>query len=142
MEALLAKHHVGALALAFHDRVALTLVNYVYADRWIYARLEDGPDLTMLKHHQWVALEVNEIEGIYDWRSVTVNGSVRLLRNEQGSAAGGEFHTALEQLRSVDPAAFTRDDPMPERVQLIRIHVDEMAGREARSKSAGGLPSA
>ena len=89
-----------------------------------------------------LAKRSRQVEKRLSQPAVTVNGSVRLLRNEQGSAAGGEFHTALEQLRSVDPAAFTRDDPMPERVQLIRIHVDEMAGREARSKSAGRLPSA
>lgn len=41
-EALLAKHHVGSMAIAFHDRVTIALVNYVYAERWIYGRSRTG----------------------------------------------------------------------------------------------------
>ena len=133
IEAVLAKHHVATLGIAFHDQVSLLLVNYVYADRWVYARLETGPDLESIKHHPWVALAVNEIDGIYDWRTVTVNGSLELLKDEPATVQSREFHEALERLRAVVPEVLTTRDPMPQRVQLVRVHADELAGREARS---------
>ncbi|MEP6491740.1 MAG: pyridoxamine 5'-phosphate oxidase family protein [bacterium] len=139
-EALLAKHHVGFMAISFHDRVTIALVNYVYADRWIYARMEDGPDLATLRHHHWVAFEVSEVQGIYDWRTVTVNGSVQLLSDESPHDAS-DVREALEQLRSAVPAVFTPRDPMPQRVQLLRLHADELKGREARSSERAGLPA-
>ena len=142
MEALLTKHHVGSMALAFHDRVTISLVNYVYSKQWIYARLEDGPDLTTVQHQRWVAFEVSEIEGIYDWRSVTARGSVELLPHGGAGAAKREFDAAVEMLRSAVPAVFTKRDPMPQRVQVIRIHVDELAGRQSRSNSPADLPPA
>jgi nitroimidazol reductase NimA-like FMN-containing flavoprotein (pyridoxamine 5'-phosphate oxidase superfamily) len=142
-EALLARHHVGSMAISFHDRVRTALVNYVYAGGWIYGRMEDGPDLATLKHHHWVAFETREVDGIYDWRTVSVNGPVELLSDQGGEREAAEFRQALERIRSVVPAVLTRRDPMPQRVQLFRLFADEVAGREARtSTSAGELPPA
>jgi hypothetical protein len=39
-------------------------------------------------------------------------------------------------MRAVVPAVLTSDDPIPERVQILRIHVDEIRGRDARSGTA------
>ena len=139
-DALLAKHHVGRVTFAFHDRMALALVNYVYSKEWIYVRMEPGPQLATLKHHQWVAFGVDEINGIYDWRSVTIHGSVQLLSPDKAVAGLRDYNTALELMRSVVPAILTKDDPMPQRVQLMRIHVDEIEGRESRSSGADALP--
>ena len=132
-EALLAGLHVAAMAFAFHDRVAITLVNYVYRNDWIYSRIEDGPDLAMLRHHQWVALEARAATGTFDWRTVTVNGSVELLSNAGPPAAIRTYQEAAALLRSVVPTIFTERDPFPQRVQLFRLHADIVAGREART---------
>ena len=120
----------------------LALVNYVYADGWIYARMETGPHFTTLEHHQWLAFGVDEITGIYDWRSVTVHGSVQLLSDDKTSAGWRDYNAALELLRSVVPAILTKDDPMPQRVHFLRVHVDEVEGREAHSSGGEGLPRA
>lgn len=86
---------------------------------------------------------MNEIKGIYDWRTVTVNGSVQLLSDDGSTHEATEFREALEQLRSAVPAVFTTRDPMPQRVQIFRLHADELVGREARSDAgADDLPPA
>lgn len=141
-KALLAKHHVGSIAIAFHDRVTIVLVGYVYSGGWIYGRMEEGPDLTTLKHHHWVAFQTNEIDGIYDWRTVTVHGSVQLLFDDGSTPRGAEYRKAVELLRTAVPAVFTPRDPMPERVQLFRLYADTIEGREAQSDSVTGLPPA
>jgi nitroimidazol reductase NimA-like FMN-containing flavoprotein (pyridoxamine 5'-phosphate oxidase superfamily) len=131
-EALLAKHHVGSLAIAFHARVTIVLVNYVYADRSIYGRLEEGPDVAAVQHRQWVAFQVSEIAGTYDWRTVTAHGSIHILTDEDSVTEATEFQKALGLIRSVSPAVLTPSDPMPQRVRLFRIFVDSLTGREAR----------
>jgi nitroimidazol reductase NimA-like FMN-containing flavoprotein (pyridoxamine 5'-phosphate oxidase superfamily) len=141
IEALLAKHHVGSMAIAFHDRVNIALANYVYTDRHIYGRLEDGPDLATVRHHHWVAFQVSEIDGIYDWRTVTANGSIQVLTDGPSVGEATEFRTVLDLIRDVVPAVFTARDPMPQRVHLFRMYVDEVTGREARSGARGRLPT-
>jgi nitroimidazol reductase NimA-like FMN-containing flavoprotein (pyridoxamine 5'-phosphate oxidase superfamily) len=131
--ALLAELHVGSIAFAFHDRVHIALVNYVYRDDWIYGRMEDGPDLETLRHHQWVALEAHEATGIYDWQTVTVNGSIELLSTPDSHASGRESREAVTVLRSVVPEILTEHDPAPQRVQLFRLHVDSVDGREVHA---------
>jgi nitroimidazol reductase NimA-like FMN-containing flavoprotein (pyridoxamine 5'-phosphate oxidase superfamily) len=142
IDALLSKHHVGFMAIAFHDHVTIQLVNYVYADDWIYARMERGPDLTAVRHHHWVAFEVSEVSGVYDWRTVSITGSVQLLTDGPAAQAAEQYQAAVARLRSAVPAVFTDKDPMPQRVQLFRLHVDEASGRESRRNAHGDLPAA
>jgi nitroimidazol reductase NimA-like FMN-containing flavoprotein (pyridoxamine 5'-phosphate oxidase superfamily) len=141
-ELLLSKHHTGRMAFAFHDRVMMSLVNYVYADRWIYARLEQGPALDTLEHQQWVAFEVDEIQGVYDWRTVIVHGSVQFLNNDRSSPDWRDFNHALRLLRGEVSSILANDDPQPERMQIYRIHLDECMGRESKSNCVQSLPSA
>jgi nitroimidazol reductase NimA-like FMN-containing flavoprotein (pyridoxamine 5'-phosphate oxidase superfamily) len=141
-ERLLSIHHTGRMAFAFHDRVMLVLVNYVYANGWIYARMEQGPALRTLQHRQWVAFEVDEIGGVYDWRTVVVHGSVQFLKNDRLSPDWCEFNRALELLRNQISSIHTSSDPQPARLQLYRIHVDDCIGRESRSNCMHDLPRA
>ena len=141
-EEILAMHHTGRMAFAFHDRVMMTIVNYVYTNGWIYARLELGPMITTLQHHQWVAFEVDEVSGVYDWRTVIVHGAVQFLSNDRSSPEWRAFNRALELLRGQVPTILTKEDPLPERVQLYRIHLDECFGRESRSNCVKSLPRA
>jgi len=120
----------------------MALVNYVYADRWIYARLEQGPALSTLKHRQWVVFEVDEIHGVYDWRTVIVCGSVQFLDNDRSSPDWRDFNRALCLLRGEVASILTSDDPHPERLQIYRIHLDDCSGRESKSNCVQSLPSA
>ena len=139
-EHLLSAHHTGRMAFAFHDRVTMTLVNYVYANDWIYARLEQGPALRTLRHRQWVAFEVDEIAGVYDWRTVIVHGAVQFLENDRSLPEWADFNHALELLRGQVPSILTNDDPQPDRLQLYRIHLDECFARESKSNLARTPP--
>jgi nitroimidazol reductase NimA-like FMN-containing flavoprotein (pyridoxamine 5'-phosphate oxidase superfamily) len=132
METILSAHHVGFLSLTHHDRVTIALVNYVYADKSIHGRLEGGPDVSTLRHHQWVAFAVSEIDGIYDWRTVLVHGSLYLL-SQTSQSEEREYDETLARLRSVVPAVLTPRDPAPQRAQLFRLHVDTMEGQSSHS---------
>ena len=131
---LLARNHVGRIAYSFHDRVDVEPIGYVYRDGWIYARTSLGAKLATLRHHQWVAFQVDEIRSPFDWRSVVVHGATYFLEPERGPKDRSEYEAALAVVRTIDPGALTGHDLTPERTSLFRVHAAELTGREARSK--------
>ncbi|HEY0971989.1 MAG TPA: pyridoxamine 5'-phosphate oxidase family protein [Gemmatimonadales bacterium] len=127
--ALLERQQVGRLAHAFRGRVDVVPVSYIHRDGWLYGRTSMGPKLLTLAHHHWVAFEVDEIRGPFDWTSVVIRGSFHPI-DPEGSEPERERHAeALEVLRSRYPETFTEEDFAPHRTVLFRIHVDEMTGR-------------
>jgi nitroimidazol reductase NimA-like FMN-containing flavoprotein (pyridoxamine 5'-phosphate oxidase superfamily) len=129
--ALLARNHVGRLAFALHDRVDIQPLHYVYEAGWIYGRTSEGAKLTALAHHQWVAFEVDEVHGAFEWTSVVVQGSFH--RIDAGSPvpdAAAEAH-AVRLLRTIVPETFTLEDPVPFRTVVFRVALGETTGRTA-----------
>jgi nitroimidazol reductase NimA-like FMN-containing flavoprotein (pyridoxamine 5'-phosphate oxidase superfamily) len=131
--ALLERNHVGRLAFSFHDRVDIEPISYVYADEWLYARTSNGTKLETVHHHPWVAFEVDEVQGRYDWQSVVVRGTIYFLYPDRGPRERETYDAAVALLRSVDGDALTDADATPNRRSLFRIHADEITGRTARS---------
>jgi nitroimidazol reductase NimA-like FMN-containing flavoprotein (pyridoxamine 5'-phosphate oxidase superfamily) len=135
MEALLTRHHVGRLAFSFHDDVDIEPVHYVYADQVLYMRTAPGHKLATLAHHRWVAFEVDEVENLFDWRSVVVHGAVYVVEAGTTPESRAIHARTLARLQELVPALFTADDPAPERTILLRLHVDRMTGRAATTAS-------
>jgi nitroimidazol reductase NimA-like FMN-containing flavoprotein (pyridoxamine 5'-phosphate oxidase superfamily) len=134
--ALLERHHFGRLAFSFHDRVDIEPISYVFSDGWLYGRTSRGTKLTTVRHHPWVAFEVDEIEGQFDWRSVVVHGTLYFLDDEGGDRAAHEpYAHAVDLLRSIDAGALTPADATPERVAVFRIYADDITVRAARTSA-------
>ena len=133
--ALLKQQHIGRLAYAFHDRVGIEPISYVYSDGWVYGRTSPGTKLTAMMHHPWVAFEVDEIESRFDWRSVVVHGALYRLQPDGGDRDRETYSEAVRLLREFDAAVLTAADTTPERDILFRIHADELTARGARSTS-------
>lgn len=131
--ALLQRHHVGRLAFSFHDRVDVEPISFVYNDGWVYGRTSPGTKLRTVRHSPWVAFEVDEIEGRFDWRSVVVHGTIYFLDPEGGDREREAYGAALQLLRSLDADILTPADATPQRSTLFRIHADSVTGRAARS---------
>lgn len=132
--ALLERNHVGRLAFTFHDRVDIEPLSYVYANGWLYARTSPGKKLSSVHHHPWVAFEVDEVRGRFDWKSVVVRGTIYFFDAERGEREREAYSAAVDVLRSVDRDALGETDATPHRRVLFRIHVDEITGRMAQSK--------
>ena len=126
--ALLERHHAGRLAFTFHDRVDIEPISYVLTDEWLYARTAPGTKLVNLAHHPWVAFEVDEITGPFDWRSAVAHGTAYFIPSHGDKAL---YEEATRILRSIDPRALTHEDLVPERTILFRIHIDSLTGRAA-----------
>ncbi|MEO8622797.1 MAG: pyridoxamine 5'-phosphate oxidase family protein [bacterium] len=130
--AMIKRGVVGRLAFSFHDRVDITPIHYVYADGWLYARTSHGAKMTTLRHSPWVALEVDEVEGVFDWQSVVVHGTVHAMEPAQGPAFV-RWQKGMDLLRQLIPEMETVRDPVPFRSIVFGIFIDSMSGRSSSS---------
>lgn len=135
IEAIIARNYVGRIAFAFHDRVDIQPIHYVYERGWLYGRTSEGEKIATLQHNQWVAFEIDEIKDTFDWRSVVIHGSFWRI-HPLGSPHAEEVWTkAAELVSKVVPGALTEKDPVPFRQILFRIAVSDVRGREAQRKA-------
>jgi nitroimidazol reductase NimA-like FMN-containing flavoprotein (pyridoxamine 5'-phosphate oxidase superfamily) len=132
-ERILERNTVGRVAFSLRDRVDIQPIHYVYDDGWIYGRTSAGSKVATLERNKWLAFEVDEVDGIFDWRSVVVHGGFYILE-ENGLDRDRElFEHALRLLRRVVPGTLTPRDPVHFRTVLFRVPLQEVSGREAVS---------
>lgn len=126
---LLARNSVGRVAYSHRDRVDIEPLHYVLDGEWIYLRTSAGSKVAAMAHNRWVAFEIDEVEELFRWRSVVVHGSIHMVTAD---ASGVETHEhAIEAMRQIIPESLTETDPVPFRDVILRIHLDEVTGREA-----------
>lgn len=131
IEAMLRAHHYGRLAFSFRDRVDVEPIHYVYGEGWLFCRTSPGTKVTQLAHHPWVAFEIDEVRGLFEWRSAVVKGTVYFVEPDGSDLQESAWQTALAALRQLVPDALAEGDPTPARTVVFRIHIDEMHGRAA-----------
>jgi nitroimidazol reductase NimA-like FMN-containing flavoprotein (pyridoxamine 5'-phosphate oxidase superfamily) len=131
IQSLLARNHVGRIAFSFHDRVDIRPIHYVYSDNWIFGRTSQSDKLDVLRHNQWVAFEVDEVNGPFDWMSVVAHGSFYRLTDEDMPQSAELRAEALKHVRSFIPSALRETDPVPDRTELFAIALDKLTGRAA-----------
>lgn len=129
--ALLQRNNVGRLAFAQGPLVDVQPVHYVMGDGWIFGRTSAGEKLVTLRHNWRVAFEVDEIEDLFEWRSVVVRGGFYVLSPTGPPSEAARWQHALEALRTLIPETLTDDDPVPFRNVLFGIAVQEVTGRAA-----------
>jgi nitroimidazol reductase NimA-like FMN-containing flavoprotein (pyridoxamine 5'-phosphate oxidase superfamily) len=131
---MLGRNHVGRLAYRDASRLNIQPIGYVARDNVLFLRSAPGAKMDALARDPYVAFEVDEIEGPFDWRSVVVQGTIYTVERD-GSAAE---QRAVDAIRSVMRGAFTDRDPAPDRKIIYGLYVHEVAGRMAQSHA---LPS-
>jgi uncharacterized protein len=134
-EEFLDRNWMGRIAFAAHSRVDIEPLSYVRRGKWIFGRTSHGTKITVIDHYPWVAFEVDEVEGPFDWCCVVIHGSFYQL-SPAGNAFDKNTHReAVAALHELAPEAWTRSDPAPHRTIIFGIHIDSMTGRSASTKS-------
>ena len=129
---VLGRQQVGRLAFADGSQVDIRPVHYVLHDDWIFGRTaSDSGKLQTLDRFWRVAFEVDEIDGLFDWRSVVVRGGFYLLTSTGSPTEARRWSTAVDALRALIPTTLTEDDPVPFRDAIFGISIQEMTGRRA-----------
>ena len=130
-EALLGRHNVGRIAYSFRDRVDIEPVHYVFEDGHIYGRTQFGTKVEVMAHHPWVAFEVDEVDALFEWRSVVVHGRIVFPDPIGPPDEAAQYARGMEVFRTLVPAAFTDADPTPARDIVFVLHINDMSGRAA-----------
>jgi nitroimidazol reductase NimA-like FMN-containing flavoprotein (pyridoxamine 5'-phosphate oxidase superfamily) len=131
---IISRNRLGRIAFSFHDAVDIRPISYAYDKGWIFGRTSPGDKLETLRHNQWVAFEVDEIAGAFDWVSVIARGSF-YTTGPEGSMADMSFHEhAMTQINRASPEAFTAEDPTGFRTEVFAIHVDLLTGRSCSTE--------
>lgn len=139
-EAVLRLHSVGRLAFTLHDRVNVLPVHYAYAGGWLYGRSAPGGKLLQILRNRWVAFEIDEHEGLFDWKSVVVHGALYVIEPTRSAHERAVYDRAVQLLRGLIPETLDIGDPVPFRNQLFRIHAAEITGRYSVSRGGFALP--
>lgn len=135
--ALLARNVVGRLAFVRDGRPDVRPLHYRYEAGWIYGRTSAGSALGALAGKPWVAFEVDEVAGAFDWASVVVRGTFHPLDPAARDGDLGPAVHATSRMRTIVPATLDAGDPAPHRTVLFRISIGEMTGRRAEPGGAG-----
>ena len=133
---LLTRNHVGRLAFARRTYVDIQPIHYVFADDIVHFRTAPGSKLVTLARNQWVAFEVDEIEGKFDWRSVVLHGVVYIVEDGDLPEQHAEYAATLSHLRTFIPETFRPSDPTPFRSVLVRLYVQTASGRAATTEAS------
>lgn len=136
---ILARNHVARLAYLLDGRVDIEPIHYVFAEGTLYGRTAPGTKLSALGRDYWVAVEVDEVEDMFRWRSVVVHGGFHRIPPNQPGTQQVLWEHAVELLRGLVPGALTSADPTPHRTVLFRIPIQQAEGRAA-SRGPGGEP--
>ena len=133
-EALLKRNQVGRIAFSFHDQVDVRPIHYVFDNGWLFGRTSAGNKLETLRHNQWVAFEVDEVDGPFDWRSVIVRGAFYRFDPDGNEFEARLYQRGLELIRKIVPETLTDRDPVPFRTELFGMKVDSATGRLCSTK--------
>lgn len=131
---LLQRHTHGRIALSHKDRVDIAPIHYVLEDGWLYCRTAAGNKLEMATHNRWVAFQVDDVQGLFDWQSVVVKGGLYLLRKAGSAEERAIYEKGLAIVRRLIPESMSSDDPVPDRAIIFRVHIDELTGRAASTR--------
>ena len=131
IEQILSRNHVARLAWSFHDRVDIEPVHYVYDRGSLFGRTSPGSKLATLAHNPWVAAEVDEVHGLFEWRSVVARGAFYTLSADGAAPEAAAWARGIDLLRTLIPETGTADDPVAFRSIIFQIRLDETSGRES-----------
>jgi nitroimidazol reductase NimA-like FMN-containing flavoprotein (pyridoxamine 5'-phosphate oxidase superfamily) len=130
--ALLNRNCVGRIAFAHKGQVDIEPLHYGFDGTDMYVRTAPGTKLTMLGHNPYVAFEVDEVRGKFDWESVVCHGTVYRVEPLGSEVEQTTYTAALAALRRIVPETLTDGDPVPFRRVILRIHIHSKRGVAAR----------
>jgi nitroimidazol reductase NimA-like FMN-containing flavoprotein (pyridoxamine 5'-phosphate oxidase superfamily) len=120
---------MGRIAFADKGHVNILPINYVTAGEWVFARV-DAALQRAIDRNRWVAIEVAEVLGVANWRSVVLRGACYGATPTEWAADDAIAARGLSRLRKEIPEiAWSGQKTFP--TTIIRVHIDDLSGLKA-----------
>lgn len=142
IERVLRRNGVGRIAFVLEHRVDVEPIHFAFAGGWIFGRTAQGAKLRTVQHDRPVAFHVDEIDGVFAWRSVVVHGPISMLPLDPTVQEREQWEEGLEALERLDPFAGRADDRAHHPGTAFRIRLDEIRGRCCGDVSAAAWDAA
>jgi len=133
---VLGRNTVARVGFLREGRMEIAPVHYVLEDGVLYGRTASGTKSRAWRTRSSVVVEVDEVDDLFNWRSVVIHGAMDIVRAVGPRAESYAYWKAVSAIRRLVPSAFTERDPMPYRTHVFRIIPAELTGRQA----VGRLP--
>lgn len=131
IRAVLTRNYVGRLAFCSMGQPEIRPLHYVVSEGRIYGRTAVGAKFAQMGNlPARVAFEVDEIDALFQWKSVIAHGEFTVLSPDGPDSE--EWWRAVQLLRRLVKGTFTDEDPVPERDLIFRINIIAMTGRASR----------
>jgi nitroimidazol reductase NimA-like FMN-containing flavoprotein (pyridoxamine 5'-phosphate oxidase superfamily) len=124
---------LGRIACSYNDQPYIVPLNFVFdGDKYLYASSVIGQKITWMRKNPLVCIEVDQIDGQNDWKTVVVYGKFEELPNTSEFADLRDFAGEIlskypvgEQL----PDRTGKDKTIPENNTIFyRISIEKMTG--------------
>ena len=129
IECVLRRNGVGRIAFVLEQRVDVEPIHFAFAGGWIYGRTAQGARLRTVQHDRSVTFHVDEIDGVFAWRSVVAHGSVTVLPLDPSPEEREQWEEGLAALQQIGPVRIPSDDGLGYCGTTFRIRLDEVNGR-------------
>ncbi|MFD2872936.1 pyridoxamine 5'-phosphate oxidase family protein [Mucilaginibacter ximonensis] len=137
IDRLLKEQVVGRIACQSNGEIYLVPINYVYRDGYVYGHSAEGKKIRMMRENPHVCFEVDEINSIFQWKSVIANGKYEEITDfdEKQQAMQGIIHRIMPLVTSAEGhpshGITEKDSDVGTLVELVvyRIKLEEITGR-------------
>ncbi len=82
---ILERNYYGHLGCTDSDQAYVTPVTYAMEDGYIYSHSKPGHKISLMRDHPKVCLQVEEIQNLFNWKSVLINGIFEELNDIQSA---------------------------------------------------------
>ena len=137
IENLLKEQVIGRIACQAQGEIYIVPVNYVYRNDYIYGHSAEGKKIRMMRENPNVCFEVDNIQTVFRWQSVIVNGTYEEIIDieEKQQAMQGLIHRIMPLVTSPSGhpshGITENEGDIGTVVELIvyRIRISEKSGR-------------
>lgn len=128
---LLERQFIGRLGCHLNGETYIVPVNYVYQNNAIYAHSGEGRKVEMLRGNPRVCFQVDEIESMFNWKSVILWGSFEELKGmERQQVMQGLIQRIMPSTNDPgrNPSHAISPD-LQDSLIVYRINIEEGTGR-------------
>lgn len=137
IENLLKEQVIGRIGCQSQGEIYVVPINYVYRNGYIYGHSAEGKKIRMMRENPTVCFEVDNIQTIFRWQSVIVNGTYEEITDieEKQQAMQGIIHRIMPLVNSPSGhpshGITENESDVGTSVELIvyRIRIGEKSGR-------------